>query len=274
MTKRIFPLLALCAVLLLPSVSRADEITDPIRKKVIMSGLKLWYYDLNRFGMFTGFTCDVRASALDDVSRTLKEGLAPNDPIMKLLRSIRTTLNFERTGMFTITTGKLALSGNEQADQGAQQAVAGLKQSLTGVMNLWRPFVFGAYFSGDESDYTIFENEDTYTISAPKNEVVMTVTKKFDITELVVGSGETEVVMRPTFAYIDYTHLVERIEAKAGSLMNITLVFTYGKFKELRLPTAIDETVVMFRTPEGEPRPNGDTTRMTITLANHKLPKR
>jgi hypothetical protein len=260
----------LLSLLLLAPAAHADEVTDPARKKILLDALKSWYYSYGRTG-FAGFTCDVHASVLDDLEKTLGE--AGNSPaILKLVRSINTILTLDRHGEFTIESGKLALSGNKQADDGAQQALAGVKQSLQGVMNLWRPFVFGAYFAEDQSEFKVFDDNGAYTFVEPGSDVTMKLNTKFVIEEMTVGSGETAVTMRPTFTLTDKGFLVDHIDAKVGGLMNISLGFTYKQIRGVQLPTAIAERVEMV---EGSGAPNAGTTlEMTIALTNHVAPKR
>jgi hypothetical protein len=266
---RIASTLLLSLLLLAPAV-HADEVTDPTRKKILLDALKSWYYSYGRTG-FAGFTCDVHASVLDDLEKTLGE--AGNSPaILKLVRSISTTLTLDRHGEFTIESGKLALSGNKQADDGAQQALAGVKQSLQGVMNLWRPFVFGAYFAGDESEFKVFDDNGAYTFVEPGSDVTMKLNTKFVIEELTVGSGETAVTMHPTFSLTDKGYLIDHIDAKVGGLMNIALGFTYREIRGTKLPVAIDEHVEMIA---GSGAPNaGTTVDMTVTLTGHRGAKK
>lgn len=270
MYSKLLTLLPLLLLALAPSFAHADEVTDPARKKIILDALKTWYYSYGRAG-FGGFTCDVRASVIDDLEKTLREA-GDNPAILKLVRSIRTTLTLDRHGEFTIESGKLALSGNEKADNGAQQSVAGLRQSLQGVMNLWRPFVFGAYFAGEESDFKVFDEHGIYTVVSPASEVTMKLNARFVIEELTVGSGETAVTMHPTFTLTDSGFLVDHIDAKVGELMNISLGFTYKKIRGVQLPTSVAEHVEML---QGSGDPNAGTDLdMTVTLANHATPKK
>ena len=270
MKNKLIPLLTLVILTLTPSFVHADEVTDPARKKIILDALKTWYYSYGRAG-FGGFTCDVHASVIDDLEKGLRES-GDSPAVLKLVRSIKTTLTLDRHGEFTIESGKLALSGNEKADQGAQQSLAGLKQSLQGVMNLWRPFVFGAYFAGDESDFKVFDDAGIYTITEPSAEVTMKLSSKFVIEELTVGSGETAVTMHPTFTLTDSGYLVDHVDAKVGAMMNIGLGFTYRKIKGVQLPVAVAEHVEML---EGSGDPNAGTNLdMTVTLSNHTAPRK
>jgi|GEM_PF-4202701 len=271
---RIFFSLALLLVIgLMPGIIRAEEITDPGRKKLLLDGLKGWYYNLPKAG-FAGFTCDVSASVIEQLNDTLAAGLAPGSPIMKLIRSMKTKLSLDRRGDFTITSGNLAFSGNAMADSGAAQAIAGMERSLNGVMGVWRPFVFGAYFSGPESDYRIFQEPNAYTIVSEQNEVTIKLSGTFVINEVTVGSDETQVVMRPTFKLTDNGYLVDHMDLSYNGMMDVSLGFGYRAVKGIQVPVSIDEKVVLRREDGSAAEGAEGNLAMVITLSNHAMKKK
>ncbi len=272
--RTLFSLALLLVIGLMPGIVRADEITDPDRKKLMLDALKAWYYNLSKAG-FAGFTCDVSASIVEQLNDTLAADLAPGSPIMKLIRSMKTKLSLDRRGDFTVTSGKLAFSGNAMADSGAAQAIAGVERSLNGVMGVWRPFVFGAYFSGPASGYRIFQEPNAYTIVSEKDEVTIKLSGTFVITEVTVGSEEgTQVVMRPTFKLTDNGYLVEHMDLSYSGMMDISLGFVYRAVRGVQVPVSIDEKVVL-RRDDGAPAEGADgNLAMVITLSNHAMKKK
>jgi hypothetical protein len=236
--KRILLLIVLTALLLVSSLacSRSQD------KRELVVIAQAAYYSLPKNGL-KDFQCSFTPDWRSILEQETKTEIKSDNPALNLLNGVHFWVSISGTGKAKLTHQVDSNPTSMSQMDDFQKAIGGVEETVDGFWRTASIFLLTSALPASSTPFELSERDGSYILSYRENgyEVVTTLEKDYEISEIKVKSATISSSLRPKFTKTDLGFLLSSYEAdystSGGAPLHISVRLKYQDVDGLHLPS-------------------------------------